>query len=118
MLIKVLRSKIHRATITDADLDYIGSITIDQDLLDAVGVYEGEFVLVADIDNGERFETYVLSGPRGSGMVCINGAAARLVHVRDRVIVMASAYVSPEEAKAMSPTVVLVNSENHIVRRL
>ncbi len=118
MLIKMLRAKIHRATITDADPDYIGSITIDQDILDAVNVYEGEFVLVADINNGQRFETYVLAGPRGSGMMCINGAAARLVNVGDLVIIMAIGYVNEEHAPNVSPTVVLVDSNNKIVRRL
>ena len=118
MLIKMLRAKIHRATITDADPDYIGSITIDQDILDAVNVYEGEFVLVADINNGQRFETYVLAGPRGSGMMCINGAAARLVNVGDLVIIMAMGYVNEEHAPNVSPTVVLVDSNNKIVRRL
>ena len=118
MLLKALRAKIHRATITEADLDYIGSITIDADLMDAVGILEGEFVLVADLADGARFETYVVAGPRGSGTVCVNGAAARLVHVLDRVIIMAHAYVTPEEMKKLKPSIVLVDDKNRVVKKL
>ena len=118
MLLKVLRAKIHRATVTEADLDYIGSITIDMDLADSVGIIPGEFVLVADLADGARFETYVMPGERGSGTVCVNGAAARLVHVMDRLIIMAYAYVTPEEAKTLKPSVVLVDDRNRVTRKL
>ncbi len=118
MLAKVLKAKIHRATITAADLDYVGSITIDADLMDAVGIVEGECVLVADVTNGSRHETYVVAGPRGSGTVCINGAAAHLVKVGDKVIVMAWAYVTPDEAREMKPRIVLVDEKNKLARSL
>ncbi len=118
MFLKALRAKIHRATVTEADLDYIGSITIDEDLMDAVGMLAGEFVLVADLADGARFETYVVAGPRGSGTVCVNGAAARLVHVGDRLIIMGHAYVTPEEMKKLQPNVVLVDDKNHVVKKL
>ena len=118
MFLKVLRAKIHRATVTEADIEYIGSITIDPDIYEAVGVTAGEMVLVADLSNGERFETYVAAGTRGSGGICVNGAAARLVHVGDRVIIMAFGYVTPEEARQVKPAVVLMNEKNQIVRKL
>jgi aspartate 1-decarboxylase len=118
MLIKVLRTKIHRAVVTSADLDYIGSITIDQDLMDAVGLVEGEFVLVADLANGTRHETYVIPGEAGSGEICVNGAAARLVHVGDRIIIMSHAYVTAEEACGLKPKVVLVDDKNRPVGAL
>ena len=114
MLIKVLRAKIHRATVTEADVDYKGSIAIDMDLVDAVGIVEGEFVLVADIANGHRFETYVIPGARGSGVICVNGAAAKLVDVGDQIIIMASALVSPEEAASLKPAVVVLDGKNRI----
>jgi aspartate 1-decarboxylase len=117
MLLKVLRAKIHRATITAASVDYVGSITLDRDLMDAAGIGEHECVLVADLSNGQRFETYVMEGPRGSGTVCINGAAAHLVTVGDLVIVMAFAYVSREEAGALRPRIVLVDEKNRVTRR-
>jgi aspartate 1-decarboxylase len=116
MLIKILRAKIHRATITQAEVDYVGSITIDGDLLDASGILPGECVLVADLTDGARFETYVIPGERGSGTICINGAAARLVRVGDKVIVMAFAYVTADEAKAMPSPVVLVDDDNRVTR--
>jgi aspartate 1-decarboxylase len=112
MFLKVLRAKIHRATVTEANPDYVGSITIDQDLSDAAGILPNESVLVADVTNGERFETYVVSGERGSGTVCVNGAAARLARAGDLVIVMAHAYVTPEEAREMQPVIVLVDEKN------
>ena len=118
MLLKVLRAKIHRATVTRAEVDYVGSITIDRDLLDASGIRPGEFVLVADLTDGQRFETYVMEGERGSGTICINGAAARLVTVGDKVIVMAYAYVTPEEAAEIEPSVVLVDEKNRVDRKL
>lgn len=118
MLIKVLRTKIHRATVTGADLDYIGSITVDRDLMDAVGLVEGEFVLVANLSNGTRHETYVIPGERGDGEICINGAAARLVRTGDKVIIMSHAYATAEEAAALTPKVLLVDDKNKPVRNL
>ena len=118
MLVKLLRAKIHRATITEASVDYVGSITIDQDLLDATGIWPGECVLVADLADGARFQTYVIPGRQGSGTICINGAAARLVDVGDKIIVMAFAYVTAEEAQAIKPSVVLVDENNRLDRRL
>lgn len=118
MLLNLLRAKIHRATITEAEVEYVGSITIDADLLDATGILPGECVLVADLTDGARFETYVLKGARGSGVICINGAAARLVDVGDKIIIMAYAYVTPEEAKTLKPNIVLVDDKNKIVKKL
>ncbi len=114
MELSVLKAKIHRATVTEADLHYVGSITIDQDLMDAAGLLSYEKVLVADIDNGNRLETYIIAGPRGSGIICLNGASARLVSPGDRVIVMAFCTMSPEEAKTHRPTVVFVDENNAI----
>ena len=114
MLLKMLRAKIHRATITEACVDYVGSITIDRDLLDASGLLPGECVLVADLTDGQRFETYIMEGPAGSGVICINGAAARLVDVGDKVIIMAYAYIESDEATTLHPKVVLVNDKNTI----
>lgn len=116
MFLKILRAKIHRATITDACVDYVGSITIDRDLMDAAAIKAGECVLVADLANGDRFETYVMEGPRGSGTICINGAAARLVKVGDLVIIMAFGYVTIEEAESVAPRIVLVDGRNRAVR--
>ncbi len=118
MMIKVLKSKIHRATITAAEVDYVGSITIDRDLMDEAGLRAGEFVLVADLADGARFETYVIEGPRGSGTICINGAAARMVNVGDLCIVMGYGYVTPEEAEEIEPKVVLVDGDNRIKKKL
>ena len=111
----MLKSKIHRATITGSDLHYVGSITIDQDLLDAADIREHEQVHVVDVDNGARFETYTISGARGSGEVCINGAAARLVHTGDTIIVISYAEYSEEELESYVPRVVHVNKSNEIV---
>ena len=113
MLIKVLRAKIHRATITEACVDYIGSITIDRDLIDACGMVVGECVLVADLADGARFETYVMEGERGSGTICINGAAARLVRVGDPIIIMAYGYVEASEAEQVRPRVLLMDENNN-----
>ena len=118
MFLKVLRAKIHRATVTQAEVDYVGSITIDQDLIDAAGIVPGECVLVADLDNGARFETYVFLGPRGSGTICVNGAAAKLVSVGDKVIIMAFGYLTPDEAADLKPSVVLVDENNRVGRML
>ena len=114
MLLKMLRAKIHRATITEACVDYVGSITIDRDLLEAASMLPGECVLVADLTDGQRFETYVMEGPAGSGVICINGAAARLVDEGDKIIIMAYGYVESDEAKTLRPKVVLVNEQNRI----
>lgn len=116
MQITMLKGKIHRATVTQAELDYVGSITIDQDLLDAAGIFEYEKVQIADIDNGNRFETYTIAGKRGSGVICLNGAAARCVSVGDKVIIMAYAEVTPAEAKIHQPTVILVDEKNQITQ--
>ena len=118
MLLKVMRAKIHRATVTDVQVDYVGSITIDPALSEAAGIVPGESVLVADMTNGARFETYVMHGERGSGTVCINGAAARLVSVGDQVIVMAFAYATQEEAKGLRPTILLMDRDNRITETL
>ncbi len=118
MLLKLLRAKIHRATITQAEVDYVGSITIDSDLLDATGILPGECVLVADLTDGARFETYVLAGEPGSGIICINGAAARLVDVGDKVIIMAFAYAGVDEAGDVKPKVAIMNESNQIEKLL
>ena len=111
----MLKSKLHRATITGSDLNYVGSITVDADLLDAADILEHELVHVLDIDNGARFETYTIAGERGSGDMCINGAAARLVHTGDRVIVVSYAEYDEEELKSYAPRVVHVDDDNRIV---
>jgi aspartate 1-decarboxylase len=111
----MLKSKIHRATITGSDLHYVGSITIDEELLDAADIREHEQVHVVDVDNGARFETYTISGERGSGEICINGAAARLVHTGDTVIVISYAEYAEQELQSYVPRVVHVNRENQIV---
>ena len=106
MLLNILKSKIHRVTVTEANLDYIGSITIDQNLMEAANIYAGEKVQVVDNTNGARIETYVIPGKRGSGCICINGAAAHLVHVGDTVIIMAYALMTPEEQKEFKPAII------------
>jgi len=111
----MLKSKIHRATVTGSDLHYVGSITIDQDLLDAADIREHEQVQVVDVDNGARFETYTISGARGSGEICINGAAARLVHNGDTIIVISYAGYEEAELEQYEPCVVHVNKKNEIV---
>ncbi len=112
MQIELLKCKIHRATVTDANLNYEGSITIDRNLMEASGLLLHEKVQVLDINNGERFETYVIEGPRGSGAICLNGAAARLVQKGDLVIIAAYAQMTPEEARTWEPTVVRVDGFN------
>lgn len=114
MTFTMLKSKIHRATVTEANLDYVGSITIDADLLDASGILEYEKVAVVDITNGARLETYTIAGERGSGIICLNGAAAKLINKQDLVIIMAYADMTPDEAKECKPTVVFVDGDNHI----
>lgn len=115
--IQLLKSKIHRVKVTEANLDYIGSITIDEDLMDAAGIFPGERVFIVDNNNGERFDTYAIPGPRQSGVICLNGAAARKVHTGDVVIIMAYATMTPEEARTWKPTVVFPDTEtNRIVK--
>jgi aspartate 1-decarboxylase len=114
MLRKVLRAKIHRATVTQADPEYVGSITIDRNLLEAVDIAPGECVLVADVDNGNRFETYVFEGQAGSGVICVNGAAARLVNIGDKVIIIAFGYVEDSQVRDVHPRVVLVSEDNGV----
>ena len=117
MNITLLKAKIHRAVVTQADLDYVGSITIDADLLDESGIMEYEKVEIADIDNGNRFETYTIAGEAGSGVICLNGAAARLVNIGDKIIIMAYAQLTPDEARNHKPTVLFVDEDNRIVRK-
>ncbi len=114
MFIDVLKSKIHRATITVADLNYIGSITIDENLMDAVNLIENERVHIYDINNGERFDTYVIKGERGSGVIGINGAAARKVAPGDLVIIVSYASMTPEEAKVHQPAILFPDENNKI----
>jgi aspartate 1-decarboxylase len=116
MMLTMLKGKIHRATVTQADLDYVGSITVDEDLLDAAGILEYQRVEIADVDNGERFATYTIAGERGSGIVCLNGAAAHCASVGDKVIIMAYADVDAQEARAVKPTAVFVDEDNHVRR--
>ena len=117
MNITLLKAKIHRAVVTQADLDYVGSITIDANLLDESGIMEYEKVEIADIDNGNRFETYTIAGEAGSGVICLNGAAARLVNIGDKIIIMAYAQLTPDEARDHKPTVLFVDEDNRIVRK-
>ena len=114
MLITVYRAKIHRATVTQADLNYKGSITIDEDLLDASGIVEHEKVQIVNVDNGERFETFVIIGERGSGVICLNGPAARKVQVGDKLIIIAYGMVDINQAKNVKPTSVFPDENNSI----
>ncbi|MCQ2348066.1 MAG: aspartate 1-decarboxylase [Paludibacteraceae bacterium] len=106
MLVNILKSKIHRVTVTEANLDYVGSITIDEDWMEQSGILEGERVQVVDVTNGARLETYVIPGKRGSHCICMNGAAAHLIKVGDTVIIMAYAWMTPEEQSTFKPTIV------------
>jgi aspartate 1-decarboxylase len=115
MTIQVLKSKIHRVKVTQAELHYVGSITIDEDLLDAANMIENEKVAIVNINNGERFETYIIKGQRGSGMVCLNGPAARKVQVGDVVIIISYAGMDFEEAKKFKPTVIFPDSNNKLI---
>lgn len=117
MEITLLKAKIHRAVVTQADLDYVGSVTIDTNLLRESGILEYEKVQIVDINNGNRFETYTIAGEEGSGIICLNGAAAKCVSVGDKVIIMAYANMSPEEAAGHKPTVLFVDEKNNIVRK-
>jgi len=112
----MMKSKIHRATVTQADLDYVGSVTIDADLLDAADLLEGEQVAIVDNTNGARIETYVIPGPRGTGVIGINGAAAHLVHPGDVVIIMTYAVLDDAEARAFKPRVIHVDGDNRVVK--
>jgi aspartate 1-decarboxylase len=116
MTVSVLKSKIHRAVITQAELNYIGSITIDEDLMDAAGLYEYEHVHIANVNSGSRIETYVIAGERGSGVICLNGAAARAGQRGDCIIIMSYANMTPEEIKENPPKVVFVDENNRAVR--
>ena len=116
MLLNMLKGKIHRATVVQSELDYVGSITVDEELLEKAGIYEYEKVQIVDVNNGSRFETYIIAGKRGSGMICLNGAAAREVQVGDKIIIMAYANMSPEEVKDNPPKVLFVDEDNKIKR--
>lgn len=114
MIYTMMHGKIHRATVTEANLNYVGSITIDEDLLDAAGILPGEKVQIVNNNNGARLETYTIPGKRGSGVICLNGAAARCALEGDIVIIIAYAQMDEKEAKALEPKVVLVDKRNHI----
>lgn len=116
MFVNMLKGKIHRATVVQAELDYVGSITVDEALLEAAGIYEYEKVQIVDVNNGSRFETYTIAGKRDSGLICLNGAAARKVQVGDKIIIMAYAVMSEEEIKSNPPKVVFVDDNNKIAR--
>lgn len=115
MLIEFLYSKIHRATVTDANLNYVGSITIDKNLMEKANLNEGQKVEILDINNGERFQTYVIEGKRGQKDICLNGAAARKVAIGDKIIIVAYASMTPEEANEFKPAIVQVNDKNEII---
>lgn len=114
MLLNMFKGKIHRATVTEADLNYVGSITIDKNLLEASGILPGERVQIVNNNNGARLETYVIEGEPGSGVICLNGAAARLVHVGDTVIIIAYCWLDAEEVKTFKPKVVFCGADNQI----
>lgn len=114
----MMNAKLHRATVTEANLQYVGSITIDEELMDAVGIFENEKVQVVNNNNGARLETYVIRGTRGSGIVCLNGAAARLVQPGDEVIIISYVQMDAKEAKQHQPTVALLNEKNEIIEML
>ena len=116
MTITMLKAKIHRATVTQAELDYVGSITVDMDLLEQAGILEYEKVQIVDVNNGSRVETYTIAGERGSGVMCLNGAAARMVQTGDKIILMAYAQVTPEEASELRPTVLFVDEKNKVTK--
>lgn len=116
MTITMLKAKIHRATVTQAALNYIGSITVDEALLEESGILEYEKVQIVDVENGARFETYTIAGERGSGVMCLNGAAARMVQPGDKIILMAYAQVTPEEAEELKPRVLFVDDKNQVTK--
>ena len=115
MTVTLLKSKLHRIVVTESKLDYTGSLTLDEDLMDAVGILNYEKLLVANVDNGERFETYAIRGPRGSGVCCLNGAAAHKGKVGDRLIVMTWAQMPEEEARSFTPRVGVMDGNNRLV---
>lgn len=116
MQISMLKSKIHRAVVTQADLNYVGSVTIDRDLMEAAGLYEYEHVHIVNVNNGARIETYVIAGERGSGVICLNGAAARSGQKGDIVIIMSYASMTPEEIPAHKPKVIFVGGNNTVLK--
>lgn len=116
MIIEVMKSKIHRVRVTQAELNYVGSITIDEDLIDAANIIANEKVQIVNNNNGARFETYVIKGERGSGIVCLNGAAARLAQVGDVIIIISYAYMSVEEGKSYAPLLVFPDSNNRLIK--
>lgn len=116
MTVTMLKGKIHRAVVKQAELNYVGSITVDPELMEAAGIYEYELVQIVDVENGNRFETYTIAGEPGSGMICLNGAAARQVQVGDHVIIMCYCQLTPEEVKEHKPKVVFVDDENKIAK--
>ncbi|MEX1030610.1 MAG: aspartate 1-decarboxylase [Paenibacillaceae bacterium] len=116
MLRTMMKSKLHRATVTEANLNYVGSITIDQDLIDLIDVYENEKVQIVDNNNGSRFETYVIPGPRGSGVICLNGAAARLVQPGDKIIIISYGMMTSEEARNYKPLIAILDDNNKVVQ--
>lgn len=116
MQITMLKGKIHRAVVQQAELNYVGSITVDPELMEQAGILEYELVQIVDVENGNRFETYTIAGEPGSGMICLNGAAARQAQVGDYVIIMCYCQMTPEEAKDHKPKVVFVDEQNHISR--
>lgn len=116
MQVTMLKGKIHRARVVQAELDYVGSITVDKDLLDAAGILEYEKVQIVDVENGQRFETYTIAGERGTGLICLNGAAARCVQVNDKVIIMCYCEMDAKEAGSHKPKVVFVDNDNKIVK--
>jgi aspartate 1-decarboxylase len=116
MLRTMMKSKLHRATVTEANLNYVGSITIDQDLIELIDVYENEKVQIVDNNNGSRFETYVIPGPRGSGVICLNGAAARLVQPGDKIIIISYGMMTSEEARNYKPLIAILDENNQVVQ--
>ncbi|MBQ4123028.1 aspartate 1-decarboxylase [bacterium] len=114
MLLEFLYSKIHRATVTDANLNYVGSITVDENILEKANLSEGQKVDILNINNGERFQTYILAGKRGNKDFCLNGAAARKAQIGDKIIICSYAQMTPEEAKAFKPTIVQIDDNNNI----
>lgn len=114
MFLHIFKSKIHRATVTEANLNYVGSITIDEELMDAANIYPGEKLQIVNVNNGERIETYAIKGPRGSGSICLNGAAARKAEVGDLVIIISYALMSPDEAKSYIPVNIYPDENNRL----
>ncbi|MBW5446601.1 aspartate 1-decarboxylase [Cohnella sp. CFH 77786] len=116
MFRQMMKSKIHRATVTEANLNYVGSVTIDQDLMELVDILPDEKVQIVNNNNGARFETYAIPGPRGSGVVCLNGAAARLVHPGDKVIIISYGFATDEEARSHQPKIAIMDDSNRPVK--